>query len=264
MWNEANQILNQAAERIRHGVVDFLPGLLALVLVMVLTLVVAWIVRAMVRRSLRGFDFDRRAAAWGFPSLVEWSPSKSPTLLMARISFWTVVLMGALAALSALDASLTQMLAMQLFAYFPNVVAALLILIRGNVSGAFSGAQRSDQRGQHADTVGAIVESGREVAGDGDGLRDGAESSWDWRGDCPPGLRHSFRRDRAGAGPGSGAGLQGYGQPYVGAAERANRRGTERAVPSSVEQASRPTRYRSRLVGAWLGYPDAARIGRPT
>ena len=113
MWNEANQILSQAAERIRHGVVDFLPGLLALVLVLVLALLVAWIVRSMVRRSLRGFDFDRRVQQWGFPALIEWSPSKSPTLLMARLSFWTVVLLGALVGVSALDASLTNMLAIR-------------------------------------------------------------------------------------------------------------------------------------------------------
>jgi len=137
MWNEAHQILNQAAERIRRGVIDFLPGLLALVLVLALTFLVAWIVRAMVRRSLRGIDFDRRASQWGFPALTEWSPSKSPTQLMASISFWTVLLMGALAGVSALDAKLTNMLAMRLFNYFPNVLAALLILVVGTVMARF-------------------------------------------------------------------------------------------------------------------------------
>jgi Mechanosensitive ion channel, conserved TM helix len=137
MWNEANQILNQAAERIRHGMADFLPGLLAFVLVLVLALVIAWIVRTMVRRSLRRFDFDRRAAQWGLPALAEWSPSKSPTLLMARISFWTIVLLGALAGISALDANLTNMLTVRMFAYFPNVVAALFILIVGTFMARF-------------------------------------------------------------------------------------------------------------------------------
>jgi hypothetical protein len=137
MWNEANQILNQAAERIRHGMAEFLPGLLAFVLVLVLALVIAWIVRTMVRRSLRRFDFDRRAAQWGFPALLEWSPSKSPTLLMARLSFWTVVLLGALAGVSALDANLTTLLTVRLFAYFPNVVAAMFILIVGTFLARF-------------------------------------------------------------------------------------------------------------------------------
>jgi hypothetical protein len=145
MWNEANQILNQTAERIRRGVVDFLPGLLALVL--------AWIVRSMVGRSLRRFEFDRRARQWGFPALIEWSPSKSPTLLMARLSFWTVMLMGALAGMSALDANLTRLLAIRLFAYFPNVLAALLSLGVKWLVMVLAGAMALNQLGIGGDIV---------------------------------------------------------------------------------------------------------------
>ena len=137
MWNEANQILSQAAERIRHGMAEFLPGLLAFVLVLALALVIAWIVRVMVKRSLRKLDFDLRAAQWGLSALVEWAPSKSPTLMIARLSFWTIVLLGALAGVSALDANLTNMLTIRLFTYFPNVVAALLILIVGTLLARF-------------------------------------------------------------------------------------------------------------------------------
>ena len=137
MWNEANQLLNQAAGRIIRSVAEFLPSLLALVLVLALALLVAWIVRGMVRRSLRGFDFDRRTGQWGFSALAEWSPAKSPTLLMASIAFWTVILVGALIGVSALDANLTNLLAMRLFAYLPNVVAALLIVVVGTVLARF-------------------------------------------------------------------------------------------------------------------------------
>jgi len=137
MWKEANQILDQAAARIIRRVAEFLPSLLALALVLVLALVVAWIVRGMVRRSLRSFDFDRRAGQWGFAALAEWSPSKSPALLISRVVFWTVILLGALTAVSVLDANLTNLLAMRLFAYLPNVVAALFIIVVGTVLARF-------------------------------------------------------------------------------------------------------------------------------
>lgn len=133
MWTQANHILNQAAERIARRVADFLPGLLALALVLLLTIVVAWIVRGMVRRSLRRFDFDCRVGQWGFSAMAEWSPSRSPALLMARLAFWAVMLMGGLAGISTLDANHTNMLVIQMFAYLPNVVAGLLILIVGTV-----------------------------------------------------------------------------------------------------------------------------------
>ena len=137
MWNEANQILHQAAQRIARSVANFLPSLLALGLVLMLTVVVAWMVRVMVRRSLRRFDFDRRAGQWGFSAMGEWSPSKSPTLLMARLAFWTVMLLGALAGLSVLDANLTNLLVMRLFTYLPNVAAGVVILIVGTVLARF-------------------------------------------------------------------------------------------------------------------------------
>ncbi|MBI4902175.1 MAG: hypothetical protein HY820_00980 [Acidobacteria bacterium] len=134
MWNEANQILRQAADRIIRGIGDFLPGLLAFVLVLVLSLLFAWVVRGMVRRSLRRFDFDRRAGEWGVSMLSEWSPTKSPTMLMARAAFWTVVVVGGLIGISVLNANLTNMLAIRLFSYLPNVLAAVLIVIAGTIA----------------------------------------------------------------------------------------------------------------------------------
>jgi hypothetical protein len=137
MWNHANQILNQAAERISRKMADFLPSLLALLLVLALTVLVAWIVQGMVRRSLRRFDFDRRAGLWGFSAITEWSPAGSPSLLMARLAFWAVILLGSMVGVGVLNADLTNMLLIRLFAYLPNVVAAVFILIVGTVLARF-------------------------------------------------------------------------------------------------------------------------------
>jgi hypothetical protein len=137
MWEHVNEILNQSTARIANGVANFLPGVLALLTVLIIAFVVAWIIRGMIRRSLSTVGFDRRLDQWGFSAIADWSPSRSPSLLIARIAYWLIVLLGLLIGLSALDASLTSQLAMRLFEYLPNVVAALLIVIVGTFIARF-------------------------------------------------------------------------------------------------------------------------------
>jgi hypothetical protein len=137
MVNEIDQILAQSADRIRAGIANFLPGFLALLVVVLVALVIAWIARIMIRRSLKSVDFDRRLERWGFSSLAEYSPSRSPALLIAAAAFWCIVLMGLLLGLNALDASLTSVLVIRLFNYLPNVVAAMIILVLGSIFARF-------------------------------------------------------------------------------------------------------------------------------
>ena len=134
MLTQVNEILNQAATRIVGSIANFLPGVLALVVVLVFAVVLAWIARMMIRRSLRGIDFDKRLDRWGFSGMAEWSPSHSPSLLLAGIAYWFIVLVGLLVGLSALNATVTSALVLRLFNYLPNVVAACLRcnLFKGN------------------------------------------------------------------------------------------------------------------------------------
>jgi hypothetical protein len=97
----------------------------------------AWIVRLVLRRSLRGIDFDTRMQEWGFSSLVEWSPSKSPTLLVTRLVFWAIILLGLLVGISALDANLTSRMVNGLFGYLPSVLAAIFVLAAGTFLARF-------------------------------------------------------------------------------------------------------------------------------
>jgi hypothetical protein len=75
----------------------------------------------------------------GFSSLVEWSPSRSPTRLVTGVIWWTLVLVGFLVGLSAMDTALTSELVVRLFSYLPNVFAALIVLLTGNIVARFLG-----------------------------------------------------------------------------------------------------------------------------
>ena len=71
------------------------------------------------------------------PVPAEWSPHKSPALLTARIVFWAIVLLGFFIGVAAFDSALTSQLVFELFNYFPNVIAAALVLLIGSVIARF-------------------------------------------------------------------------------------------------------------------------------
>jgi Mechanosensitive ion channel, conserved TM helix len=139
MWDQIHALLLQSSNRIFTGIANFLPGLLALLLILFFTVAVIAIFRLTLRRFLRGVEFDERVARWGFSDLAQWSPKRSPALLLIRFISWTIFVVGLLAGISALDAALPSMLVVRLLNYIPNVLAALIVLAVGIFAARFLG-----------------------------------------------------------------------------------------------------------------------------
>lgn len=137
MWLQTRQALNQSMTRFMTGLASLLPGLAALIVALLISIFCAWILAAVVRRLLAGVDFDERVARGSFASVQEWSPQKSPTLLVSRGVASLVVLLGFLIGIAAFDAELTSSFVRSVFAYIPNILGALLVLIVGNVAARF-------------------------------------------------------------------------------------------------------------------------------
>ena len=137
MWEQINALLTQASNRVVSGIANFLPGLLVLVLIMLVTLTVAAIASVIVRRFLQGIAFDELVARWGFQELSEWSPRRRPTLLFTRIVTWSIVIVGLLLGISALDSALPSLLVVRIFDYIPNIIAALVVLVVGTFAARF-------------------------------------------------------------------------------------------------------------------------------
>src|SRR5436190_2638052 len=136
MVDEIRRALSLAEMRIVEGIANFLPGVLSLLLLLVAALIVAMIVRYAVFRALQGLDFDRRAELLGV-SLAEWTPSRSASKLVAAVAYWTILLIGLLLGLTALDAALLRDFATEVLEYVPHLVAALAILLLGGVIARF-------------------------------------------------------------------------------------------------------------------------------
>jgi hypothetical protein len=131
MLTHANEVLNLAVGRIVNAAADFLPGLLALLIILLFTVLAAFLARALLRRVLLRLRFDDRLTQWGLPELAGWEPARRPSLVIAQLAFWLIVLLGLLAGVSALDPTLTSVLVVRLFDYLPKVAAAAVVLIAG-------------------------------------------------------------------------------------------------------------------------------------
>jgi hypothetical protein len=137
MWEQVKQALLDSTARFLTRFANLLPGLAALIIALLLSAVLAWILAAIVRRVLAGLHFDERLGRWGFSSLAEWSPMNSPTRLITRSVAALVMISGFLIGIAAFDLDWTYLFVQKMFAYIPNVLAALLVLLVGNVLARF-------------------------------------------------------------------------------------------------------------------------------
>lgn len=137
MWNQVRQALNESTARVIKQVANLLPGIAALIVALIVAGFIAWIITFLLRRSLRRIHFDERLNTWGLQSLAYWSASETPTVLVTRIVWWIIMLVGFLIGISAFDATLTPRFFERLFAYLPNVFAALILLFAGTITARF-------------------------------------------------------------------------------------------------------------------------------
>jgi hypothetical protein len=137
MWEQAKDALDQSTTRFLTGLASLLPGIVAVIVALLISSVLAWILAIVVRRILSGMQFDERVARGSFFSMAEWSPNKSPTLLVSRAVAWLAILTGLLIGIAAFDAELTSIFVRTVFAYIPNVLGALFVLLVGNIVARF-------------------------------------------------------------------------------------------------------------------------------
>lgn len=136
MVEQINMALREAGARIVNGIVNFLPNALVFIVLVAGAFVLAVAVRHLLRRGLERLQFDRRAELMGV-SPAAWAPSQSASVLIASAVYWTILLLGVLVGLTALDASLPEQFAVTIFQYLPHLIAALVILVVGTVVARF-------------------------------------------------------------------------------------------------------------------------------
>jgi hypothetical protein len=129
--------LHQSLYRVLSLLIAVLPGILAIFVALALFTIIGMALSAMLRRGLTLVNFDERISR--NRGNAEWTPSSSPTSLVARFSFWGCVLLGLIIGVSAFDASYATgaALPVSMLPYLTHAVGAILLLIVGTLIARF-------------------------------------------------------------------------------------------------------------------------------
>ena len=133
--HQMSEALHQSIVRVLSLFIGVLPGILAIFVALTLFTLIGMALSILLRKGLSLVRFDERLNR-GNP---EWTPSSSPTALIARAAFWGCVLLGLIIGVSAFDASYSTgtPLPVSMLPYLTHLVGAILLLITGTLIARF-------------------------------------------------------------------------------------------------------------------------------
>ncbi|HTW82361.1 MAG TPA: hypothetical protein VME23_22640 [Terracidiphilus sp.] len=136
IWHQMSNALHQSIYRVLTLLIAVLPGILAFFVALVVFTVAGAAISSILRRTLTWIKLDLRIARKGG---TDWSPSTSPTDIIARASFWICVVLGLIIGVSAFDTSYATgtALPISLLPYLTHAVGAALLLIAGIIIARF-------------------------------------------------------------------------------------------------------------------------------
>ncbi len=137
VWHLMSDALHQSLYRVLSLLIAILPGILAFIVALMVFTLIGMALSALLRRGLAVAKFDEYLARTRGDT--DWAPSTSPTALIARISFWSCVLLGLIIGVSAFDASYATAttLPSSLLPYLTHVVGAVILLLAGTLIARF-------------------------------------------------------------------------------------------------------------------------------
>jgi hypothetical protein len=127
-------------ERFFDKVLIFLPNLLSFVVILLIGIVIAWILKKICVRVLRAINLDKMCENAGTSSvLAKGGLADPPSVLLARVIYWIIILVFVIIALRALDLPAIAQFLDRLLLYIPQVLAAAFIVVIGYLMGVFFG-----------------------------------------------------------------------------------------------------------------------------
>jgi hypothetical protein len=131
MWKDVERVFAEAFDRLGAAIAADLPSIVAMVIVVLVTVLVAFGARRLLRWTLERVGFDGWAREWGLMTGRALDAHHSPSLLVARGTFWIVLAAGVALALGVLGANNTSALGLAVLAFLPRLVVGALVLLAG-------------------------------------------------------------------------------------------------------------------------------------
>jgi hypothetical protein len=108
MGNLIVQSLTATMRSLSAMVTEFLPRLLAMVMIIVVGGLIAWLIKVIVRRILWFLQFNRLCETTGLTQLLAKAALPTPTELLSRLVFWVLWVAFILFGLNALGVTALQ------------------------------------------------------------------------------------------------------------------------------------------------------------
>jgi hypothetical protein len=131
MIGTLQEIMERALERLAVTITTYLPSLLAAVVIFLGALAIASLVRWLLTRMIKAAAIDRFLHQSGLSSMLDHSGRLRATRLVAGATYWGILLIGFLTALSAFDTSLSSRMVEGIVFLLPKLVTAGAILLVG-------------------------------------------------------------------------------------------------------------------------------------
>ncbi len=126
--------------RFLEKVLDFLPDILVAFLIFVFGVVLAVVVKALLVRLFKAVNLDKLSGASGATEVfLKGGIHEPPSLLLARLIAWLVVICFTIFSLYSLNVPAVQQILEKILFYIPNLLAGLVVLILAYLAGNFFG-----------------------------------------------------------------------------------------------------------------------------
>lgn len=129
---QIGEIIRDSFASFMQGVSEFMPAILAALVILLVGWVVARVVRAAVKRGLDLVKFPSLAERAGIDDfLAKGGINQSSSDLLTVLTYWVVMLIVLLMAVDALRLDMASQLLNEILAYIPNIIVAVIVLVVG-------------------------------------------------------------------------------------------------------------------------------------
>lgn len=133
-----SELLLRPLENFWAGFVEFVPNLLAMLIIFIGGVAAAWVVRTVLAKVLSVMAFDTWCEKCGITAIIRKADIwRSPSEVFSRLVYWLLVIVFLMVALSALRLEAIDNLNAQFFQYLPSALSAFFILVAGYAIAGF-------------------------------------------------------------------------------------------------------------------------------
>ncbi len=134
-------IISDSVGAFIRGIGEFLPNILAAIVILVVGWIIAKVLKAIVGRGLRAIRFPALTAKAGIDDFLKTGGvEKSTTDLIAVLVYWLVMLIVLVAAVTALQLEAASTVLNQILFYIPNIIVAVIVVAVGLYAANFVSA----------------------------------------------------------------------------------------------------------------------------